>query len=165
MKKLICTLLAVASAGCLASAQTLAAYQATVESQNPNYYFTFDGGSLISGGAHAPVTLAAEANGSVVSGSIYPQIAPDVFGDPTNAVYFSATADTLVDPNEPTDLIINSGGGGVASTNSTAMGSISLLFKSLDPSVYTAQKYILCGGYTSTNHNMRPLQNSFEQGG
>ncbi len=157
MKTFVTITISVFFATVAVRAQTLADYQATVNSQNPNYCFTFDGGSLISGGAHAPVTLAAEAGGSVVSGSTYPQIAPDMFGNPTNAVYFSLSSDTLVDQNEPSDLIINSGAGGVASTNSTATGSISFLFRSLDPGIYTAQKYILSSGYTGSAHNMMSL--------
>src|SRR5258708_5315355 len=51
MKKFIFTLASV-SLSFLVSAQTLINYQATVNSQSPNFYFTFDGGSLTDSTGH-----------------------------------------------------------------------------------------------------------------
>lgn len=132
---------------------TLSNYQAIVTGQNPNYYFTFDDGSLTSTGTNAnALTLL-----SSLGGPPYPQVASDIFGNPTDAIYFSASSDLLVDPYESSDLIVNSGAGGIASSNSTATGSIVMLFRSLDPGTLTAQKYILGGGYTGASHNMMSL--------
>jgi hypothetical protein len=148
MKKIIFALLGIAFTGLMASAQTLASYQAAVNGQSPNYYFTFDG-SLTDTTGHG-VTLASTP-------SSWTQFATDIFGNANDSVYFSGSTDTLVDQNESSDLIINTGGSGAATVNSTATGTITFLFKSLDPGLLTAQKYILGDGYTTASHNMMSL--------
>jgi hypothetical protein len=147
MKKLTCVWLALAASSVMASAQTLNNYQATVTNQVPNYYFTFDNGSLASRGTNATVITWSSAPAT------FTQFGFDVFGNPVDSAYFLTKNDLLVDAAAGTDGLINSGGGGSASTNSTASGSISFLFKSLDPGSYTAQKYIFSAGIVNSNHN------------
>lgn len=138
------------SLGFQASAQTLAGYRAVVQSQNPSNYFTFDGGSLTSV-AGAGVTL------SVSPATVANQFNYDIFGNLTNSIYFTASSDTAYDPNESSDHIII--GGGTATTNSTAAGSITLLFRTLDPgpppSGAAGQHFIFsCGGSVGTSNTL-----------
>ena len=155
MKKLIITLLALSSSCLLAPAQTLADYQGTVISQTPNYYFTLDQGSLVSHGTNTSTpSWFILLNNSAATAL---QTGYDVFGNSSNAFFIATKNDALIDQSEATDLVINSGGGGVATTNSTATGSISLLFKSLGPGSYTSQKYVFDGGHDSSLHNMCAL--------
>jgi hypothetical protein len=148
MKKLLFVLSFIGFNALRTSGQTLAAYQATVAGQTPNYYFKFDGGSLANSGT----------NSTVVSWSttppVFTQFTFDIFGNPQDSVYFSSTkTDVITDPNESSDKIISSGGNGTATTNSTAQGSITFLFRSLDPGVNTAQKYLFSSGILNSNHN------------
>ncbi len=136
--------LLVASAG----AQTLSNYHATIVGQLPNYYYTFDGGSLTNSGTNSTVISWA------TSPAVFSQYTFDAFGNAYSSIFFSPTkTDLLLDSAKATDQIINSGGAGVATTESTAEGSITLLFKSLDPGSFTAQKYIFSAGIVNSNHN------------
>jgi hypothetical protein len=110
------------SAACV-NAQTLSNYQAVVLGQSPSYYFKFDAGTLTS--AVGGKTLTASPAG--VAG----QLAPDVFGNASDSFFFTANNDVLYDPTESSDHLIS--GGGTATTNSTASGSISVLFRTVDP--------------------------------
>jgi hypothetical protein len=151
MKKLSYALLALSISGVLGWAQTLTNYQATVTNQAPNYYYTFDGNSFTSRGTNATVVSWTTVP------TTFTQFGTDMFGNFTNAAFFATKNDLWVDPSAASDLVINSGAGGVATSNSTASGSISLLFKSLPPGINTAQKYIFSAGNTGANHNMCAL--------
>jgi hypothetical protein len=151
MKKLILALLALVTSGFCLSAHTLSNYQATVNGQNPNYYYTFDNGSVTSIGASNAITLTFNPTSGSQVGFGY-----DAYHNPGNCVYFSASADALDYPYpKPADLIIY--GGGTANTNSTKEGSITFLFKSLDPGSNTHQCYIFSAGYANANHNALSL--------
>jgi hypothetical protein len=140
-------LLALACFSLGASAQTLANYQAIVLGQGPSSYFTFDGGSLTSV-AGSPVTLSYYYS----AGSSSFPFNYDIFGNPTNAIYFTASTDTAYDT---THHLIN--GGGTATTNSTATGSITLLFRTLDPgpppSGAAGQHFVFSAGGTAGASN------------
>jgi hypothetical protein len=142
MKKLLLTLAAVAAGGILAQAQTLFDYQTAVLAQSPAYYFTFDFGGLSS--------IVGSATLSASPAGVASQLGPDVFGNPGNSFYFTANNDVLIDANEVSDHLIN--GGGTATTNSSAAGSITFLFKTIDPGpqpgngTAQGQHFIFTGG-------------------
>jgi len=81
MKKQFIALLALTTSGLLLPAQTLSNYQATVNSQSPSFYFTFDCGSMTDVTGHG-VTLTPNATISYIS------TAPDAWWNTTNAVIF-----------------------------------------------------------------------------
>lgn len=113
------------------SAQTLTLtnYEAIVLAQNPSNYFTFDGGELSNCVVGGPaVTLTASPAAGSITGL---QLAPDAFGNPSNSFYFTIGSDVIWDPSENNDHIIS--GGGTAANTSTATGSITFLFRSIDP--------------------------------
>ena len=111
------------------SAQTLSNYQTTVKAQAPSFYFTFDTNSLANVvGSQTPVLSGYVAG---TAKSPFPQFTYDIFQNPTNCVYFSVTGDGVSDNNEGTDHIIS--GGGMATNNSTTVGTITLLFRTPDP--------------------------------
>ncbi len=128
MKKYLRNLvMAAMCAGLGVSAQaalTLSNYEATVEAQNPGFFFTFNGGSLANVVNSGTPTLSASA--SVADQFIY-----DIFENPTNCVFFTIVGDYLNDPSESSDHILS--GGGTATSNSTAVGTITLLFRPPDP--------------------------------
>jgi hypothetical protein len=138
-----------------ASAQTLSNYQWVIQSQNPMSWFKFDNGGTDSGytytnavaGNSSTLTVygAGGVNSSWVGGP-----AADVFHTPGKAVYFSGSADVLdVLPGTSANII---SGGGAASTTSTAEGSISCLFRTLNAPVSGRRPIIWSGGDT-TNFN------------
>src|ERR1700722_20073634 len=86
MKKNIFVFLALLSSSICILAQTLSNYQAAVASQSPNFYFTFDSGSLSSVTGSATLNAAAGMTNH----------AYDLFGNPNNVAIFSASGDTLV---------------------------------------------------------------------
>lgn len=137
---------------------TLASYQSTIIGQSPSAYFTFDNGSLASVSGSS-VTLTATA--SVGNQFIY-----DVFGNPSNCVFFTLQGDTAYDPNEAGDHLIN--GGGTASTNSSSAGSFTCLFRSVDPgppsgsTTSPGQKFIFSAGGSPDPTNANALQLYFE---
>jgi hypothetical protein len=149
MKFIFTILLALACFGLAVSAQTLSNYQAKVLGQSPSSYFTFDGGSLASI-AGSPVTLSV--NPSTVAG----QFNYDVFNNATNSIYFTASSDAAYDQ---THHLIS--GGGTATTNSTAAGSITLLFRTIDPgpppSGAAGQHYIFSAGGSAGTSNTLAL--------
>jgi hypothetical protein len=112
------------------SAQTLSNYQTTVKAQTPSFYFTFDGGSLTNTVGSLTPTLSANPSATAS------QLVYDIFQNPSDCMYFSlspsANADDIYDTTENADHIIS--GGGAAGTNtSTAVGTITLLFRTGDP--------------------------------
>jgi hypothetical protein len=120
-------------------AQTLANYQAAVNAAVPSTYFTLDNGSLID---TVTGTVTLTANG--ITG--FPTT--DVYGNSSNAFAFVSQNDAL-DIMAPPDLI---SGGGVSNTTSTASGSVSILFRTIEPN-NTGQRYIFSAGGFTTNHN------------
>jgi hypothetical protein len=135
-----------------AEAQTLSQYQAAVNAQNPNSYFTFDGGSLANAIGGAPTFNALVAGTGV---NPYPHFIYDLFQNPSNCVFFSVQGDGVYDS---THHIIN-GGGSIGTSTSTASGSISLLFRTPDPgppsgsTTGPGQKFVFsAGGATSTSN-------------
>jgi hypothetical protein len=132
MKNYARTVLLIICASLGVSAQaglTLVNYQATVNAQNPNFYFTFDGGSLANTVGSLTPTLAANP------AAVASQLTFDIFQNPSNCIYFSLSpggnADDVYDSSESADHIIS--GGGVATNTSTAAGTITCLFRTPDP--------------------------------
>jgi hypothetical protein len=132
MKNYTRTLLVIICASLCLSAKaglTLVNYQATVNAQNPNFYFTFDGGSLTNTvGSLTPILSANPA-------AVASQLTFDIFQNQSNCMYFSVSpggnGDDVYDSSESADHIIS--GGGAATDNSTAVGTISCLFRTPDP--------------------------------
>ncbi|HXI69433.1 MAG TPA: hypothetical protein VNN22_03640 [Verrucomicrobiae bacterium] len=124
MKNQIIALLALLLSGFCLPAQTLSNYQATVNSQSPSFYFTFDGGSLTDATGHG-VTLIPNASISYVS------TVPDAWGNTTNSVIFPFKSDYAFGGGNG----IISGGGTAANDASTQAtnGAISFLFRAPDP--------------------------------
>ena len=145
MRRTLLVVLAIVIAGfaCAATSQTLSNYQSTVTGEMPNYYFTFDNGSLTS------ITNSVTLQSSPVS---FDQFAYDVFGNPGDSVYFTGQSDGLVGTG---DGLIS--GGGTSNLTSTASGAITFLFKSLDPGLNTGQRIIFSCGGSTTNHNSLQL--------
>ena len=88
------------------------------------------------------------------------QFTYDVFQNPTDCIFFSLQGDTAYDPNEGTDHII-SGGGPAGTSTSTAVGTISLLFRTPDPgppsgsTTGPGQKFVFsAGGTTGTSNTL-----------
>jgi hypothetical protein len=127
MKTCSTILLALACFSLGVSAQTLSNYQATVKAQAPSFYFTFDTNSLANAiGGSGPVLTPTL--------SVASQFTYDIFQNPKDCIYFSlggSSGDAAYDPSEGTDHIIS--GGGVATNTSTAVGTITLLFRTPDP--------------------------------
>lgn len=139
MKRTLSLFLALTAFAGAATAQTLSSYQSTVMSQTPSYYFTFDNGSLTS--VANSVTLQS-------SPVVFSQFAYDVFRNPNDSAYFTAQGDGLVGSG---DGLIS--GGGTSNLVSTASGTITFLFKTLDPGLNTGQRIIFSCGGSTTNHN------------
>lgn len=151
MRKFVLTALLVCASLAL-PAQTLSNYQAGIIAQNPMVYFSFDGGSLSSVFGKT-VTLTATPVGTVAG-----QFSFDVFGNAGNSIYFTGANDAIYDPAESSDLLVS--GGGTATTNSTATGSISLLFRSLDPGIQstTGEHFVFdAGGAAGTSNSLALL--------
>ena len=130
----VVTLLATASQ---LGAQTASDYQNAVNSQSPTYHFTFDntwtdsvGGSL---------TLTAAGTG----------FAADSFGNSSSAASFIGSTDSL---STGTDL---GAGGGPTGGNAaaTGTGSLSLLFRTLDSTAPSGQRFLFAQGNTTANKN------------
>ncbi len=143
MKRTWSAFLAVLTFACAATAQTLSNYQSTVISEMPNYYFTFDNGSLTS------ITNGVTLLSSPVS---FSQFAFDVFRNPGDSAYFTGQSDGLVGNG---DGLIS--GGGTSNLTSTASGTVTFLFKTLDPGLNTGQRIIFSCGGSTTNHNALQL--------
>lgn len=143
MKRTLSLFLALAAFAGAATAQTLSSYQSTVMGQTPSYYFTFDNGSLTS--VANSVTLQS-------SPIVFSQFAYDVFRNPNDSVYFTAQGDGLVGSG---DGLIS--GGGTSNLTSTASGTVTFLFKTLDSGLNTGQRIIFSCGGSTTNHNALQL--------
>jgi hypothetical protein len=114
-------------------AQSAAAYQATVNSQSPSYYFTFD--NTLTDSVGGSTTLAA-------SGGAY---ATDLWGNAAASRSFHNSTDALT---TPTDLF-NGGGGLNGSPTASGVGTVSFLFRTLD-SIPTGQRFLFSQGSTTT---------------
>ncbi len=143
MKKTLSSFLALAAFICPASAQTLSNYQSTVMGEMPGYYFTFDNGSLTS--ITNGVTLLPNPPS-------FSQYAFDVFRNPGDSAYFTGQTDGLVGNG---DGLIS--GGGTSNLTSTASGTVTFLFRTLDPGYNTGQRIIFSCGGSTTNHNALQL--------
>jgi hypothetical protein len=135
-----------------ASAQTLAQYQTAVNAQNPNYYFTFDAGSLANAIGGTPVLNGAIAGSAA---NPYPDFIYDIFQNPSNCVFFSVQGDAVYDNTHN----ITGGGGPVGTNTSTRVGTITLLFRTPDPgppsgsTTGPGQKTVFWAGGDPTNAN------------
>ena len=143
MKRILSLSIALAAFACAATAQTLSNYQSTVMGEMPNYYFTFDNGSLTS--ITNGVTLLS-------SPASFTQFTFDIFNNPNDSAFFSGLNDALVGTG---DGLIN--GGGTSNLTSTASGTVTFLFKTLDPGFNTGQRIIFSCGGSTTNHNALQL--------
>ena len=135
--KAIYPLALVVLASTLASAQTLSNYQHTVTNQLPSTYFKLDGSTVDS--VTGTISLTAQGLGGYTF---------DAFDNPGDSYYFSATSDVLYYNGGP--LL---SGGGTTNTTSTASGTISFLFRTLDPGGNTGQRYLFSAGYNTANGN------------
>ena len=117
--------------------QTLSNYQTVVSSQSPANYFNLDG-SLTSA-ADSEVALEAFGAGGFTF---------DVFHNASMSSFFANQTDFL---RNTTDTLIS--GGGTSNTTSTASGSVTFLFRSLDAGDITGQRYIFSAGGSISNHN------------
>lgn len=125
------------------NAQTLSNYQAVVNSQEPSAWFKLDG--TLADAVHPDIVLSYYVDGQ---GSFQ----SDVFGDPASCYAFTLQSDYLLyDANiYGTNLLA---GGGVTNTTSTAEGTITFLFRSLDAGANTGQRFLFSAGNTTANGN------------
>lgn len=125
------------------NAQTLSNYQAVVNSQGPSAWFKLDG--TLADAVHPGIVLSYYVDGQ---GSFQ----SDVFGNPASCYAFTAQSDYLLyDVNiYGTNLLA---GGGETNTSSTAQGSITFLFRSLEAGANTGQRFLFSAGNTTTNGN------------
>ena len=131
---------------CLAgslSAQTLSNYQYVVSSQAPGTYFKLD--NSLASSVDPGVVL--EQNLATGGGFMF-----DVFGNPIRSYFFANQTDYL--RTAGTNII---SGGGASNTVSTATGSITLLFRTLDLGANTGQRYVFSGGGATEDHNALTL--------
>jgi len=122
----------------LISAQTLSNYQFTVTSQNPNAYFKLDGTLEDS------VTPSQVLTVNGLTGAFF----YDAYRNSTNAYAFFAAPDALTIPSD----VIN-GGGATTNDAATGVGSISLIFHSLNTWTTTGQRWLFSQGDSSANGN------------
>ncbi|HMP81362.1 MAG TPA: hypothetical protein PKA41_01495 [Verrucomicrobiota bacterium] len=121
-----------------ASAQTLADYQLAVSSQSPANYFKLDGD--LADSVDPEIVLESFGAGGFTF---------DVFRNSGTSYYYVNQTDFLR-INGTTNLI---NGGGVSNTTSTASGTISFLFRTLDAAPNTGQRYLFSAGGTTEEHN------------
>jgi hypothetical protein len=140
MKSFFASLAALTVFGTSLPAQTLSNYQYTVLSQGPGTYFQLDS------------SLASAVDPGVILDSFGGGYASDVYRNPTNTRYFVNGTDFL--RNTSTNLI---NGGGETNTLSTAAGSITLLFRSLDSTNTTGQRYLFYAGNSTAEGNALSL--------
>ena len=129
-----CILALVVCIPTLLCAATLSNYQYTVTSQNPSAYFKLDGTLTDS---ITPDQTLAQYGG---------YFGVDAARQTTNAYVFTFASDALA---LTTDIIP---GGDPAGTNASAngVGSISLLFRTLDPLTNTGQRFVFSQGAGAT---------------
>jgi hypothetical protein len=102
------------------AALTLSNYETTVNAQNPSFFYTFNDFAL---------TNATSGSGLptlTVSGIVGSQ--NDIFQNSNDCVYFTKLHDVVYDIGDH----IVSGGGPVGTNTSTAVGTITLLFRAVD---------------------------------
>jgi hypothetical protein len=119
------------------AAQSLSNYQAVISSQGPANYFNLDG-SLASA-VNPEVPLEAFGAGGFTF---------DVFRNAARSSFFVNQTDFL---RNTSDNLIS--GGGTSNTTSTASGSVTFLFRSLDAGDITGQRYLFSAGGSVSNHN------------
>ena len=142
MKTLTALVLSAGFTGLL-SAQTLSNYQFIVTGQGPTAYFKLDS------------SLASSVDPGVVLSPYVSQVggfAADIFRNPNLSYYFSGQSDYLL--NNTTNLI---NGGGVTNMTSTKAGSITFLFRTLDPGQNTGQRFLFSAGNVTSNRNALSL--------
>jgi len=146
MKSIISTLVVALTTVTSFAAGTLADYQATVTGQGPSTYFKLDG------------SLESATDSSVVLGSFAGDFSADAWRNPGKAFSF------FEDKNNAqlwysTGPLIN--GGGMANSNATAKGSVTMLFRSLSGTNIGGQRFIFDAtgtpGMGTTNHNALSL--------
>lgn len=157
MKNPILSMTLCASLGLSAQAAlSLANYQALVKTQAPDLYFTFDGGSRANTVGNLSPTLSA-------SGAAASQAGYDLFQTPADCIFFSVQNDALYDSG---NHII--AGGGQGTNTSTASGTISLLFRTVDPgppsgsTTSPGAKYVFSAGGSTDSTNANALFLRFE---
>ena len=151
-----------------ASAQTLSNYQWIVASQSPMSWFKFDNGGTDSGYTYTNAvadntsTFTVYGTGATSAGWLGGSAA-DVFHTPGKAVFFSGSADVLdVLPGTSANII---SGGGAASDSSTAEGTISCLFRTLNAPVSGRRPIIWSGGDPGTSNALALFIESQTAGG
>jgi hypothetical protein len=134
--KALCSLALVVCLPTVVSAATLSNYQYTVTSQNPSAHFKLDG----------DLTDAITPSQSLTALGAY--FGTDAARHPTNACVFAAKTDNL---SLAADIIP---GGDPVGTNAAAngVGSISLLFRSLDATTNTGQRFVFSQGMGTTSN-------------
>ena len=137
MKTLAALIVSLGFTGLL-SAQTLSNYQFTVTSQNPSAYFKLDGTLEDS------VTPSQVLTVNGLTGAFF----YDAYRNSTNAYAFFAAPDALTIPSD----IINGGGAGTNDA-ATGVGSMSLIFHSLNTWTTTGQRWLFSQGDSTTNGN------------
>jgi hypothetical protein len=153
---MLCTSLSLPATAAL----TMANYQALVEGQNPSYYFTFNGGSLTSSVGSPSVTFGT-------GGSVASQAGYDVFQGYGDSFFFTLQGDVLYDVNLASDHLIN-GGGAIGTNTSTSTGTITLLFRTVDPgppsgsTTSPGSKYVFTAGDSADPTNANALFLRFE---
>jgi hypothetical protein len=121
-----------------AQAQTAAAYQASVNSQSPSYYFTLD--NTLTDSVGGSLSLAAGGTGG--------GFANDYFGNATSSRFYSSSTDSL---STSTDILAGGGPTG-GNAGATGVGSFSFLFRSLDAAP-SGQRFLYAQGNTTGNAN------------
>ncbi len=143
MKRNLLTLAILAGMGCSLHSQTLSNYQHVVASQQPTAYFTLDGTLEDAVGPGRLLTKYDFATGG---------FATDVFRSPGMAYAFTGQSDYLLysAANYGTNLL---NGGGQTNMSSTAAGSITFIFRTLDAAANTGQRFLFSAGNTVSNGN------------
>jgi len=120
-------------------AQTLPNYQAVVAGQSPMHYFKLDNSLVDSVGAASSFAAAGTGGG----------FTNDFSNNPHACRFFVNSGDALTNA---ADLISGGGpvGGNVAATN---RGTVTLLFRTLDATNNTGQRFIFSQGNTTSNAN------------
>lgn len=134
MKKLTLAVIGLLSVCAVAQAQSLATYQSAINAQLPSYYFTFDN------------TLVDSVGGSLTLSSAGGAYASDYFGNANSTRSFSASTDSL----STSDII--AGGSSALNGNplATGVGSMSFLFRTLDSTLLTGQRFVFAQRSSTT---------------
>jgi hypothetical protein len=119
--------------------QTLPDYQAVVQNQSPTYYFNLDGSLTDSVGGISSFAVAGTGGG----------FTGDFFGNTDSCRFFVNSSDALTN----TDDLIGGGGPVGGDSAATNRGTVVVLFRSLDSTNNTGQRFILSQGNTTANAN------------